>query len=140
MHAKPFIVNFFNDIIFKTNLCHILINLVYKKATFQARCSLSKSWGFFMSHLLRPGTHTKTPRWGLKIGCNCPTLGQHQNCFFPVNKLQILYSWDICNNLIKTHEAPYANCSATSYNHYSPVIIIIAKKITLIRLISMTEL
>ena len=31
-----------------------------------------------------PGVHTltKTPRWGLKIRCKCPTPGQHQNCIF----------------------------------------------------------
>ena len=31
---------------------------------------------------VRQGIHTKTPRWGLKIGCKCPTPGQHQNCIF----------------------------------------------------------
>ena len=82
----------------------------------------------------------KNPTVGLKNRVQLPHPGTTPKLFFPVNKLQILYSWDICNNLIKTHEAPYANCSATSYNHHSAVIIIIAKKITLIRLISMTEL
>ena len=28
------------------------------------------------------GVHTKTPRWGFKIGCKCPTPGQHQNSIF----------------------------------------------------------
>ena len=38
------------------------------------------------------------PQWGLKIGY--------------VNKLQIPYLWEVCNNLIKLErEAPYANRS-----------------------------
>ena len=32
--------------------------------------------------MVGPGVHTKIPRWGLKIGCKCPTPGQHQNCIF----------------------------------------------------------
>ena len=55
-----------------------------------------------------PGIHTKIPRWGLKLGYKCPTPGQFQNCIS--SKLQIpYYLWEICNNLIKTHEVPYAN-------------------------------
>ena len=40
-----------------------------------------------------------------------PHPGTTPKLHFPVNKLQIPYLWEICNNLIKTCEAPYANRS-----------------------------
>ena len=65
----------------------------------------------------------KYPTMGLKMGYKCPTPGQHQNCIsslFSISKLQIPYLWEICNNLIKRHEAPYAN-------HPQLPVIIVAK-------------
>ena len=46
------------------------------------------------------GVHTKIPM---------PLSGTTPKLYFPVNKLQKPHLW-ISNNLIKTCEAPYANC------------------------------
>ena len=63
------------------------------------------------------GHSYKNPTMGLKNRVQMPHPGTTPNLYFPVNKLQIPYLWDISNNLFKTREAPYANCSATSYNY-----------------------
>ena len=83
-----------------------------------------------------PAILLKTPRWGIKKKSGqMPHPGATLTLHFPVNKLQMPYLVyrEICNNLIKTREAPYANRSW-------PPVIIIEQNIYRIWLISMTEL
>ena len=48
--------------------------------------------------------YTKTPRWGFKKVCKCPSLLKTTpKLHFPVNELQVPYLQKICNNLIKMH-------------------------------------
>ena len=49
------------------------------------------------------------PIVGLKNGVQMHHPGTTPKLFFPVEKLQIPYLWEISNNMIKTREAPYAN-------------------------------
>ena len=79
------------------------------------------------------GLHTKTHTVGLENRVQMSHPGTTPKLYFPVNKLQIPYLWEISNNLIKAREAPYANRSCS-------LVIIIAKKITSNWLISMTDL
>ena len=51
----------------------------------------------------------KNPTVGLKNRVQMPHPGTTPKLYFPVNKLQIPYLWEISNNLIKTGEAPCAN-------------------------------
>ena len=75
------------------------------------------------------------PTVGLKNRVQMPQPRTTPKLYFPVNKLQIPYLWEIPNNMIKTSEAPYAMQIAPL-----PLVVIIPKKITSIWLISMTEL
>ena len=59
------------------------------------------------------GKAANAPQWGLKMGYKCPTPGQHQNILL---YLQFIFHFQAAKtifmgnlNLIKTHEAPYAN-------------------------------
>ena len=54
--------------------------------------------------------NVNAPRWDFKKCTNVPP-GTTPKLHFPVNKLQIPYSWEMCNNLFKTREALYANRS-----------------------------
>ena len=57
------------------------------------------------------GKAANAPQWRLKMGYKCAIPGQHQNCIF-----EFIFHFQVANtifmgnlNLIKTHEAPYAN-------------------------------
>ena len=69
------------------------------------------------------GPSYKKPTVGLENRVQMSHPGTTPKLYFPVNKLQIPYLWEISNNLIKAREAPYANRSCS-------LVIIIAKKIT----------
>ena len=49
-----------------------------------------------------------------KWGTNSPPRN-NTKIVFPVGKRQFPYLWEICNNLIKMHEAPYTNCPHLIY-------------------------
>ena len=55
------------------------------------------------------GRSYKNPTVGLINGGANARPGATPKLYFPVNKLQIPYLWEISNNLIKTCEVPYAN-------------------------------
>ena len=79
-----------------------------------------------------PGVKIKNPTMGLKnrVQMYHPgtsgTSGTTPKLHFPVDKLQIPDLWEICNNLVNfVREASYTNQS-------KPLVIIIAKNVTLI--------
>ena len=61
--------------------------------------------------MVGPGGSNKDSMVGLNISVQMPHPRTTPKLHFPVNKLQIPSLWEICNNLIKTCEAPYANRS-----------------------------